>query len=131
MIGNAKKMGKLDTPLIHKDVQLKATRSGEDEILFEWESQISFSDLLIEIGKIPLPPYIDREVEALDNDRYQTIYSKMKGAVAAPTAGLHFTDEIMADLVAKGIETDYLTLHVSAGTFQPIKEQDITKHPDA
>ena len=90
---------------------------------------MTFSELLTEIGKIPLPPYIQREVELEDQDRYQTVYSKMDGAVAAPTAGLHFTDQIIAKLEAKGVQTNYVTLHVSAGTFLPIKTDDITQHP--
>ncbi|KAA3631691.1 MAG: S-adenosylmethionine:tRNA ribosyltransferase-isomerase [Bacteroidetes bacterium] len=127
MIGNARKW-KPGTQLTSPSLNFTATRTGEDEVTFEWEG-IPFSQLLTEIGKIPLPPYIHREVEQEDKDRYQTVYSKMDGAVAAPTAGLHFTDEIMKELTAKGIHTKYLTLHVSAGTFQPIKTDDITQHP--
>ncbi|WP_424961916.1 S-adenosylmethionine:tRNA ribosyltransferase-isomerase [Ekhidna sp.] len=128
MIGNAKKW-KLDTSLKIVDLDLTAKRVGQDEVMFSWESELTFSDLLTEIGKIPLPPYIDREVEHEDEERYQTVYSKMKGAVAAPTAGLHFTNEIIGSLKERGIKTDYLTLHVSAGTFQPIKSENISDHP--
>ncbi|MEM6965056.1 MAG: S-adenosylmethionine:tRNA ribosyltransferase-isomerase [Bacteroidota bacterium] len=127
MIGNAKKW-KQGTALTHQSVALKATRTSADEVTFEWKG-MTFSQLLKEIGKIPLPPYLQREVEQDDRDRYQTVYSKIDGAVAAPTAGLHFTDKIMEELVAKGIRTQYVTLHVSAGTFQPIKTEDITQHP--
>ncbi|MEO1436523.1 MAG: S-adenosylmethionine:tRNA ribosyltransferase-isomerase [Bacteroidota bacterium] len=127
MIGNAKKW-KMDTALTHESVPFKAIRTGQDEVTFEWEG-MPFSELLTEIGKIPLPPYIHREVEQEDKDRYQTVYSKMDGAVAAPTAGLHFTDAILDNLQAKGIQTEYVTLHVSAGTFQPIKTAHITDHP--
>ncbi|MEM6380009.1 MAG: S-adenosylmethionine:tRNA ribosyltransferase-isomerase [Bacteroidota bacterium] len=127
MIGNAKKW-KPGTPLSSETVAFTATRTGNDEVTFNWEG-MTFSELLMEIGKIPLPPYIQREVEQEDKDRYQTVYSKMDGAVAAPTAGLHFTDQIIESLVTKGIQTKYVTLHVSAGTFQPIKTDDITQHP--
>lgn len=127
MIGNAKKW-KPETTLKHDMVPFSATRTGSDEVTFSWEG-MNFSELLEEVGKIPLPPYIHREVEQEDKDRYQTVYSKMNGAVAAPTAGLHFTEYIMGRLQGKGIQTEYVTLHVSAGTFQPIKVDDIEEHP--
>lgn len=127
LIGNAKKW-KQGNSLTNKSLQLTATRTGVDEVTFEWE-EMTFSQLLMEIGKIPLPPYIHREVEQEDKDRYQTVYSKMDGAVAAPTAGLHFTNKIINQLEAKEIRTKYVTLHVSAGTFQPIKTEDIMEHP--
>ena len=127
MIGNAKKWKaeslKLDA------LGLEAIRSGNDEVTFKWEKDITFSDLLTEIGKIPLPPYINREVDEDDQERYQTVYSKVKGAVAAPTAGLHFTKQVINEITQKGILTDYVTLHVSAGTFQPIKSENISDHP--
>ncbi len=127
MIGNAKKWKK-GTSLANESLKFTATRTGEDEVTFEWKG-ITFSQLLAEIGKIPLPPYIQREIEPEDNERYQTVYSKMDGAVAAPTAGLHFTSEIMDELETKGIPIKYVTLHVSAGTFQPIKTENIIQHP--
>lgn len=127
MIGNAKKWKESST-LSHPSLPFSATRVGQNEVRFQWEG-MTFSELLEEIGKIPLPPYIHREVDDEDKDRYQTVYSKTDGAVAAPTAGLHFTEKIIADLRKKGVRTEYLTLHVSAGTFQPIKTDDITKHP--
>lgn len=127
LIGNAKKW-KQGSSLANTSIPFTATRTGDKEVTFSWEG-MTFSDLLTEIGKIPLPPYIQREVEQEDQDRYQTVYSKMDGAVAAPTAGLHFTDEIIDKLEAKDIPTSYLTLHVSAGTFLPIKTGDITEHP--
>lgn len=127
MIGNAKKWKERST-LSHPSLPFTATRVGQNEVRFQWEG-MTFSELLEEIGKIPLPPYIHREVDDEDKDRYQTVYSKTDGAVAAPTAGLHFTEKIIADLRKKGVRTEYLTLHVSAGTFQPIKTDDITKHP--
>ncbi|MFK7953871.1 MAG: S-adenosylmethionine:tRNA ribosyltransferase-isomerase [Ekhidna sp.] len=127
MIGNARKW-KIGNDLKHDNVDLKATRSGDDLVTFEWDGKKTFSDLLTEIGKIPLPPYINREVNEADEDRYQTVYSKMKGAVAAPTAGLHFTEEIIEGIKKKNITVDFLTLHVSAGTFQPIKSENVTEH---
>ena len=102
----------------------------EMQVQFLWDDpEITFSELLEELGKLPLPPYMDRETESEDINRYQTIYSRSQGAVAAPTAGLHFTDKVMNGLSVKGIKKDFLTLHVSAGTFQPIKVKDVARHP--
>ncbi len=127
MIGNAKRWP-LETTLTHDTLNLQATRTGDQEVTFQWKEG-RFSELLEAIGKIPLPPYMNREAEEEDFERYQTIYSKMEGAVAAPTAGLHFTEPVMHELKSKDIPMEYLTLHVSAGTFQPIKTEDITQHP--
>ena len=80
-------------------------------------------------GQVPLPPYLDREATAADKPRYQTVYSEAAGAVAAPTAGLHFTEAVLAELQRRGVGQDFLTLHVSAGTFQPIKAESVTEHP--
>lgn len=126
LIGNAKKWKK-GTSLSNESLNFTAIRTGEDEVTFEWDG-FTFSDLLTEIGKLPLPPYIQREIEQEDKERYQTVYSKLDGAVAAPTAGLHFTNEIMDELKVKNIPIEYVTLHISAGTFQPIKTKDITQH---
>ncbi len=128
MIGNAKKW-KITSRIMLSTFQFEVIRISENEVQFRWENGSSFSDLLTKIGKIPLPPYIDREVEEEDKARYQTVYSKMKGAVAAPTAGLHFSKEIIEKLNVSKIRTDFLTLHVSAGTFQPIKFEKIEEHP--
>ncbi|TXC82031.1 S-adenosylmethionine:tRNA ribosyltransferase-isomerase [Luteibaculum oceani] len=127
LIGNAKKWA-LNTSLKHESINFTSTRTGDNEVTFTWEG-CTFSEILTEIGKIPLPPYIQREVEENDKNRYQTVYSKIDGAVAAPTAGLHFTEEILEELKGKGVKIEYLTLHVSAGTFQPIKTDDISEHP--
>ncbi len=98
-------------------------------ITFSWDdSTYTFSEIIASAGKVPLPPYMKREPEHLDTRRYQTVYSRQDGAVAAPTAGLHFTEEIIEKIESKGHRTDFLTLHVSSGTFQPIREKDITKH---
>jgi S-adenosylmethionine:tRNA ribosyltransferase-isomerase len=95
---------------------------------FLWTMGKSFAEVIPAVGVTPLPPYIKREASAEDVDRYQTVYSHYQGAVAAPTAGLHFTDQILKDLADKGIEKDFLTLHVSAGTFQPIKTENALDH---
>ncbi len=98
--------------------------SQAQEVRFEWESPHTFAEILAAIGELPLPPYIVRKAEAQDQQRYQTVYSAHQGAVAAPTAGLHFTEEVLQQLSSKGIERCFLTLHVGAGTFQPVKEKD-------
>jgi len=96
---------------------------------FEWTpSDLPFSEVVKILGDIPLPPYINRKTEAADIERYQTIYSKEDGAVAAPTAGLHFTENVFSSLKEKKVAFDYLTLHVSAGTFQPVKVQNARDH---
>jgi len=101
-------------------------RSGE---YIEVETNIELTDeILQKIGEVPLPPYIKRESNQLDIDRYQTIYAESSGAVAAPTAGLHFTDDILNALKNKGIDLVFTTLHVSWGTFSPVRENDLSKH---
>jgi S-adenosylmethionine:tRNA ribosyltransferase-isomerase len=84
---------------------------------------------LEEIGKIPLPPYMEREAQVSDAERYQTLFSEKQGAVAAPTASLHFSEEVLADIDRLNIPKAYLTLHVGAGTFLPVKEEDVSRHP--
>lgn len=96
---------------------------------FEWSPEgVTFAEVVQKIGAVPLPPYIKRTLETSDIERYQTIYSKEDGAVAAPTAGLHFTANVFDSLKVKNIISDYLTLHVSAGTFQPVKVQNALEH---
>ncbi|WP_266363988.1 S-adenosylmethionine:tRNA ribosyltransferase-isomerase [Tellurirhabdus rosea] len=103
--------------------------AGQSQVCFRWTpADESFAAILHEAGKIPLPPYLKREAEEADKETYQTVYSRIEGAVAAPTAGLHFTPAVLDDLAAKGFKTDYLTLHVGAGTFQPIKTTDVRQH---
>jgi len=98
-------------------------------IKFSWDNQqFNFSDLLEAAGNIPIPPYLHRDSEESDLTRYQTIYSKIKGSVAAPTAGLHFTDDVFNSLKNKGIEVVETTLHVGAGTFQPVKSDSVNDH---
>lgn len=133
MVGNYKKWknDQTITLKLNNGSELKATIHDRDEMLItlSWDSEAPFVDIIEAAGKVPLPPYIDREVEKDDHERYQTVYSAHEGAVAAPTAGLHFTDEILDQLAANTIKVDYLTLHVSAGTFQPVKAENALDHP--
>lgn len=95
---------------------------------FDWTGGLSFAEVIEAAGVIPLPPYLHREAEASDNERYQTVYAREQGSVAAPTAGLHFTPELINTLKARGIDTDYITLHVGAGTFKPVNTPTIGEH---
>ncbi|KYG80890.1 S-adenosylmethionine tRNA ribosyltransferase [Roseivirga seohaensis] len=137
MIGNVKKW-KDDIPLVRqltigeKNITLSASIHDREsrQIQFSWsDDSISFSEIVEASGKVPLPPYLNRQPEEDDKPRYQTVYSAHDGAVAAPTAGLHFTPEILKSLADRGIKESFLTLHVSAGTFQPIKTENILEHP--
>jgi len=102
---------------------------GERKVRFSWnDPDASFADILLRRGAVPLPPYLKRQAELSDSERYQTVYAAFQGSVAAPTAGLHFTPEIVAILRAKGVQIARITLHVGAGTFRPIKSEDIRKH---
>ena len=103
-----------------------ADEEGVRTVLFHGVADIRA--LLSEIGRVPLPPYIKREADASDRDRYQTVYAVREGAVAAPTAGLHFTGELLAALREKGVETVMVTLHVGPGTFQPVRSENIAGH---
>lgn len=114
-------------------VLLKAERKGTEgdahEVIFSWDNNsYTFSEVLDALGIIPIPPYLNRDSEEEDLIRYQTIYSKVKGSVAAPTAGLHFTNSVFESLLEKNIEYTELTLHVGAGTFKPVKSEMITDH---
>lgn len=115
------------------EVELAASR-GEQRgnafvINFTWDnSDVTFASLLEAIGEIPIPPYLNRSTEESDSEDYQTVYSHIKGSVAAPTAGLHFTDEVLAECDKRGITRRELTLHVGAGTFQPVKSENIGEH---
>ena len=137
LVGNLKKWkeGALCRRLKIKNESLtiKATRRGEHGtsqwIDFEWDNaSVSFSEILDAIGELPIPPYLNRETQESDLRTYQTVYSKIKGSVAAPTAGLHFTDAVLSELDAQGIEREELTLHVGAGTFRPVKSSTIGEH---
>ncbi len=137
MIGNAKKWksGEILKGVIEiqgHTVVLEARLVDKENkwVEFDWNSEsVPFVDIVESSGEVPLPPYLNRKAEESDKDRYQTVYSEKEGAVAAPTAGLHFTEEVFEKLRKKGIEEAQVTLHVSAGTFQPIKVDDVTAHP--
>lgn len=137
MVGNLKKWkeGTLIRTLKirNKDLTLKATRKEcqgtSHRIDFEWDNpNITFAELLEAAGELPIPPYLNRSTEESDKSTYQTVYSKVKGSVAAPTAGLHFTQRVMEKLDKQGIKREELTLHVGAGTFKPVKSQEIGEH---
>ena len=96
---------------------------------FTWDNpQVSFAEILDAVGELPIPPYLNRETQDSDKTTYQTVYSKIKGSVAAPTAGLHFTDKVLAAIDAAGVRREELTLHVGAGTFKPVKSEEIDGH---
>ncbi len=113
---------------INKDVMINVIKKDHDLFYIEFNSSFSSFDILELHGHIPLPPYIDRVANLSDEKRYQTIYAKELGAAAAPTAGLHFTDAIFEALENKKIKYTFLTLHVGAGTFQPVRENDLDHH---
>lgn len=137
MIGNLKKWkeGTLKREITVKgnSLTLSATR-GEVHgtshwIDFEWNNpEVTFADILEVFGELPIPPYLNRETQESDKQTYQTVYSKIKGSVAAPTAGLHFTERVLDALKDKGVECEELTLHVGAGTFKPVKSEEIAGH---
>ena len=110
------------------DNGFSALMLGRVDDLFELEFSVPLLAMLDEIGHMPLPPYIDREDTQEDKTRYQTVYAEQPGAVAAPTAGLHFDDQLLADIQAKGAELAFVTLHVGAGTFQPVRVENIVEH---
>ncbi len=104
-------------------------RGRENTVRFEWSADMTFGQLLEHLGKIPIPPYLNRDTEEIDYTRYQTVYSKFEGSVAAPTAGLHFTEELIGKMRCQGFGFEEVTLHVGAGTFLPVKEADAARHP--
>jgi S-adenosylmethionine:tRNA ribosyltransferase-isomerase len=129
----------------HGQVLKKKIKSGDKEIIlkanyvekrvdcfvieFSWNNnELSFAEIMHQVGAIPLPPYIKREPEKLDAERYQTIYAHYEGSVAAPTAGLHFTDNLLKKLKSKNIKPNFVTLHVGAGTFKPVKAETMEGH---
>lgn len=137
MIGNAKKWKdgeilKGQIPFNENIITLQAKLIDREtrQVEFAWDNpEVAFVDLVEASGEVPLPPYLNRKPVEDDKSRYQTVYSEKEGAVAAPTAGLHFTPEIFEQLRSKGIKETQVTLHVSAGTFQPIKANQVTEHP--
>ncbi len=130
MIGNKKKWKEGELILHVSSNILKASFHHREQnlIRFEWTGDITFSEIINKVGETPLPPYLKRKPIAEDSKRYQTVYSKNNGAVAAPTAGLHFTKGILKTIEAKQIGLEYLTLHVSAGTFKPVEATDFRNH---
>ena len=138
LVGNQKKWkeGALirELEIKNEKFQISAIRKGEQGtsqlIEFEWDNaNINFADILDVLGELPIPPYLNRETQESDKTTYQTVYSKIKGSVAAPTAGLHFTERVLNEVDAHGIEREEVTLHVGAGTFRPVKSSTIGEHP--
>ncbi|MBB1427569.1 tRNA preQ1(34) S-adenosylmethionine ribosyltransferase-isomerase QueA [Shewanella sp. SG44-2] len=123
------KSPKVDT-LIDLDGGYQMKMLARHDALFELELQSdkTILEVLEDVGHMPLPPYIDRPDEDTDKERYQTVYNQTPGAVAAPTAGLHFDDVMLADLKAKGVNIAFVTLHVGAGTFQPVRVDNVLEH---
>ena len=137
MIGNLKKWKegilKREMTVKGKSITLTAER-GECHgtshwVDFRWDNnEVTFADILEVFGELPIPPYLNRETQESDKETYQTVYSKIKGSVAAPTAGLHFTPRVLDALRDKGVDLEELTLHVGAGTFKPVKSEEIEGH---
>lgn len=138
LVGNQKKWK--GGPLVHHDdsFMIQAVRKGEvgtsQLIEFQWQAAeghppLSFAEVIDKMGELPIPPYLNRETQESDKTTYQTVYSKIKGSVAAPTAGLHFTNRVLQAIDEHGIEREELTLHVGAGTFRPVKSDTIGQHP--
>ena len=132
LIGNKKKWkeGKLSQSLDSTvlTAEFLGTHSTSQIIEFAWNSDQSFAEIIDLAGELPIPPYRNRETEQSDLTTYQTVYSKIKGSVAAPTAGLHFTPTVLSNIDELGIERDEVTLHVGAGTFKPVKTEDVADH---
>ncbi len=137
MIGNLKKWkeGSLQKELTVKGKPLTLTairgacHGTSHWVDFTWNNdEVTFADILEVFGELPIPPYLNRETQESDKETYQTVYSKIKGSVAAPTAGLHFTQRVLGSLAEKGVDLEEVTLHVGAGTFKPVKSEEIEGH---
>ncbi len=140
VIGNAKKWKGGEVGLMLENASEEAKKlnlraeliyKGDNNgsvVKFKWDSGCSFSEVLDICGRIPIPPYLNRDTEALDYERYQTLYARIKGSVAAPTAGLHFTDRVFSGLKDKNVDVENVCLHVGAGTFVPVKSEYISDH---
>ena len=116
--------------IIHlgNDIDIRILQKIDDMYLIESVGQISLAMVLQAVGEMPLPPYIDRSVESFDSERYQTVYGKREGAVAAPTAGLHFDEPLLEAIDKLGVRRTHVTLHVGAGTFQPVRTEEVEDH---
>lgn len=137
MVGNLKKWKE---GLLYREIEIhdttvtltaeKIKSAGDNHLIeFTWDNPAyTFADILDNAGELPIPPYLNRDTEEKDKETYQTVYSKIKGSVAAPTAGLHFTEKVFEDICKKGIKTAEVTLHVGAGTFKPVKSETIDDH---
>jgi len=136
MVGNSKKWksGILfrEIEISGEKIKLQAEKTAQFEntfyIKFSWDKPLLFAEIIEHTGILPIPPYLNRETEEADEETYQTVYAKIDGSVAAPTAGLHFTDSVLNDLKQKNISEKEITLHVGAGTFQPVKAETIDGH---
>lgn len=140
IVGNVKRWKKdtltLYNPLNDKEIDSMnlcadlVERTGETSIVeFTWKTDAPFSKVLEVCGNIPIPPYLNRETEEVDHDRYQTLYARFRGSVAAPTAGLHFTEDVLNSIREQNIDTETVCLHVGAGTFLPVKSSLVSEHP--
>lgn len=136
LVGNAKKWKQgilkqevvFENEIITLSAEMTCKAGNAFIIRFSWDKPVNFADIIDAAGNIPIPPYLNRQADEIDNDRYQTMYAKIDGSVAAPTAGLHFTSEVLNRLKKKNITTSELTLHVGAGTFQPVKSEQVADH---
>lgn len=133
LVGNLKKWKSGTLSLLLPDgTEVKAERLGHEgtseRIRFHWSAALTWAEILEQAGELPIPPYLNRKTEASDLTTYQTIYSRIKGSVAAPTAGLHFTERVLDSLKQREIEREEVTLHVGAGTFRPVKSEQIGGH---
>jgi len=137
LVGNLKrwKEGPLTRQITYGGQQFRLTATKGElhgtsfRVRFEWDAPtLTFADVLEAVGELPIPPYLNRETQESDKRTYQTVYSKIKGSVAAPTAGLHFTEQVLQAIDATGIDREELTLHVGAGTFKPVKSEEIADH---
>lgn len=136
LIGNSKKWKagvlKREIEINGEKITIQAEKTEQVEntfhIKYSWNKVVSFAEIIEQAGTLPIPPYLNRETEESDEETYQTIYAKFDGSVAAPTAGLHFTNEVLNTFHKKNITTQEITLHVGAGTFQPVKSESVSKH---
>lgn len=138
VIGNAKRWkddvlnfdaGRTDAAALDLKASLVSREGQTGVVEFAWSGGFPFSKVLEMCGQVPIPPYLNRRTEEIDVERYQTLYAKFRGSVAAPTAGLHFTDRVLDEIKSKGIDVEEICLHVGAGTFLPVKSSLISGHP--